>query len=37
MALSHSDPNMGKVLLLTSNFPGSDALHDEIIQIYDHW
>ena len=35
MALSHSDPNMGKVLLLTSNFPGSDALHDEIIQIYD--
>lgn len=35
MALSHSDPNMVKVLLLTSNFPGSDALHDEIIQIYD--
>ncbi|PXW82653.1 Ig-like domain-containing protein [Nitrosomonas sp. Nm84] len=35
MVLSHSDPNMVKVLLLTSNFPGSDALHSEIIQIYD--
>lgn len=35
MVPSHSDPNMVKVLLLTGNFPGSDALHNEIIQIYD--
>ncbi|MBS0424883.1 MAG: Ig-like domain-containing protein [Proteobacteria bacterium] len=35
MELGDSDPNMVKVLLLTSNFPGSDALHSEITQIYD--